>query len=333
LNAEDVEIGSELPNLVARRTAAELYAEADTAYKLALDVCDATAKQLGIRGSALQSFDAPGTPEEELQATLDERQEFLSVFNVLAARKLDLTVKLSALGGEVKQLAQSRSDACGVMNSLADRDREEYLDAQERYRVLTLKGKQQQHMQQQIAIAEAQANATQRQLEDVCKVKQQGQQTRDVVAHLTEVRNVFHRTEAPKMVSYTYVETMLGEVNEALDFFDAPFRVEMDENLGFTARFLDGVRVQPDSNLSVGERILLAMAFRITVNSTFAGQVGVLIMDEPTAGLDESNLGNLPRAIERLRDLSHERGLQVLFVTHEPRIAHHFDNVIELPAA
>jgi len=87
-----------------------------------------------------------------------------------------------------------------------------------------------------------------------------------------------------------------------------------------------------DRRLSVGERIVLSMAFRIAVNSTFAGRLGVLIMDEPTAGLDEHNLGCLPRAIEQLRVLSRERGLQVLFVSHEPRIQQYFENVISLTA-
>ena len=125
---------------------------------------------------------------------------------------------------------------------------------------------------------------------------------------------------------------MLEEVNATLEIFDAPYRVTMDENLGFIATFLDGVRRQPDRRLSVGERIVLAMAFRITVNSTFAGQVGMLVMDEPTAGLDEHNLGCLPQALSRLKELSDERGLQVLMVSHEGRIMSTFDNVITLPA-
>ena len=172
-----------------------------------------------------------------------------------------------------------------------------------------------------------------RQLAEFEQVMARNVAAREAKQHFTAVRQIFHHDEAPRMVSYTYVEQMLEEVNATLEIFDAPYRVVMDENLGFIANFLDGVRTQPDRRLSIGERIVLAMAFRITVNSTFASQVGMLVLDEPTAGLDEHNLGCLPNAINRLKELSDERGLQVFFVTHEPRITSIFDNVIELPAA
>jgi DNA repair exonuclease SbcCD ATPase subunit len=134
------------------------------------------------------------------------------------------------------------------------------------------------------------------------------------------------------MVAYTYLERMQVSINDTLELFDAPFRVTASEDLGFDARFDDG-RTVMDRRLSVGERIVLAMAFRITINSTFASSLGVLIMDEPTAGLDEHNLGCLPQALERLRALSDSCGLQILFVTHEPRISHLFDKVIDLSNA
>jgi len=175
-------------------------------------------------------------------------------------------------------------------------------------------------------------HATQK-LAEFRQIREHASMTRDAKDMLTLVRQVFHHDEAPRMVSYTYIEDMLEQVNDTLEIFDAPYRVSMDDNLGFVAGFLDGIRSQPDKRLSVGERIVLAMAFRIAVNSTFAGQVGVLVLDEPTAGLDEHNIGCLPRAIDRLKELSEERDLQVFFVTHEPRITGQFDNVIQLEAA
>ena len=180
---------------------------------------------------------------------------------------------------------------------------------------------------------ELQQDNTTRQLEEHRMITERTESIREATTHLHAVRRIFHHEECPRMCSYTYIEQMLAEINETLGIFDAPYRVIMDEHLGFIAKFLDGERTQPDKRLSVGERIVLAMAFRITVNSTFASQVGVLIMDEPTAGLDEHNLECLPKALERLKELSTQRGLQVLFVTHEPRITNLFDNVIELPAA
>jgi DNA repair exonuclease SbcCD ATPase subunit len=170
----------------------------------------------------------------------------------------------------------------------------------------------------------------QKTVKDTQDILAKGRRVRTAVAHLDDVRRIFHRDQAPRMVSFTYLEQMQHEINETLGLFDAPFRVTADETLGFTAEFLDGSRIVPDRRLSVGERVVLAMAFRIAVNSTFAGSLGLLSLDEPTAGLDEHNMGCLPQALERLREISQARGLQVFFVTHEPRISNLFDNVLDL---
>jgi DNA repair exonuclease SbcCD ATPase subunit len=62
----------------------------------------------------------------------------------------------------------------------------------------------------------------------------------------------------------------------------------------------------------------------------FAGKIGFLSLDEPTASLDQHSLGALEVALGRLRDLSESTGLQCLLVTHEPSLAGLFDGVLQL---
>lgn len=78
--------------------------------------------------------------------------------------------------------------------------------------------------------------------------------------------------------------------------------------------------------------MLLALAFRVAVNSLFAGTAGLLCLDEPTESLDERNLACLEVAIGKMRDLSESRGLQCLLVTHEPSFEVLFDGVLRLVA-
>jgi DNA repair exonuclease SbcCD ATPase subunit len=167
-------------------------------------------------------------------------------------------------------------------------------------------------------------------MQAAARVVRTAEATQKVVAHLENVRQIFHTSEAPRAVSFTYLEMLQDTINELLALFEAPFVVAPDDSFGFQATFTDDGRVMSDRRLSVGERIVLSMAFRVAVNSMLAGSLGLLVMDEPTAGLDEHNLDCLPRALDNLRRLSEERGLQVLFVTHEPRVMQHFDHVITL---
>lgn len=148
------------------------------------------------------------------------------------------------------------------------------------------------------------------------------------VRHLGDVRAVLHRNNLPRVVAEHYLRALQVETNQFLEVFDAPFRVEADDKLSFRALFNDG-REQPAGRLSGGEKVVLALAFRLSVNSMFAAEVGLLCLDEPTVGLDEHNLGCLQTALLRLKELSRERGLQVIMVTHERSLGHLFDRVID----
>ena len=123
---------------------------------------------------------------------------------------------------------------------------------------------------------------------------------------------------------------MEGVSQRHLSLFAATFSVAPDDSLGFTATFFDGSRTHSADRLSVGQKIILAISFRVAVNSTFAGSLSVLSMDEPTPGLHEEELDRLPEVFEPLRNVAQSQGLQIIVVTHEPRIEHLFDKVIEV---
>ena len=149
------------------------------------------------------------------------------------------------------------------------------------------------------------------------------------VRHLIEIREVLHRDNLPRIVAQHYLRELQIDTNAFLEVFEAPFRVETDEKLSFRAVFHDG-RNQPAVRLSGGEKVVLALAFRLSVNLMFAQDVGLLCLDEPTVGLDEHNLHCLKTALERLKELTRSRGLQVILVTHERGIGYLFDKVIDM---
>jgi DNA repair exonuclease SbcCD ATPase subunit len=144
-----------------------------------------------------------------------------------------------------------------------------------------------------------------------------------------DFRQVLHRDSLPRIVAQNYLDLMHDEINLLLTRFDSPFTITTDDTLSFIATFKDGRRVQA-ARLSGGEKVLLALAFRVVVNDIFAKDLGLLCLDEPTAGLDDGNIGCLKTAVERLKELSSTRGLQVIMVTHEKELSYLFDHVIEV---
>lgn len=161
--------------------------------------------------------------------------------------------------------------------------------------------------------------------------RQQDEAVRLVAArdHLEDMRAVVHYTALPKLVSAHHLGQLTAEVNTYLQLFEAPFRVEVDDKLSFTAVFSQGGRRRPAGRLSGGQKVVLALAFRLSVNNAFAKDLGLLCLDEPTVGLDEANLASLENALARLRELARSTGLQVIMVTHEKSLAHMFDHVID----
>jgi len=250
------------------------------------------------------------------QALLDLSQPRLQRQAELQATKTaktDETAKINAKLANVPNLTADQSELA--------RQQLEHLRQRERNRTT---------IESQKAAAEASLTQWQTQLTAAEAKELETAGTRYALEYFKTLRNVFHPNEAPRVVSFTYMQQIEEQVNDVLRLFEAPFSVQIDDALGFTATFYETGKQMADKRLSVGERIVLSMAFRIAVNATFAGSLGLLILDEPTAGLDEHNLGCLPRALEQLRVLSDERGLQIIFVTHEPRIAGYFDHVIDL---
>jgi DNA repair exonuclease SbcCD ATPase subunit len=146
---------------------------------------------------------------------------------------------------------------------------------------------------------------------------------------LQQVRDVLHRDAAPKAVMQRNLVRAQTVINEKLAIFDTTYRVTADPvDLSFIATFPDG-RTQPADRLSIGQKVLLALSFRLAMSELHA-QLGFLVLDEPTAFLDEHHIAGFAPVLLQLREVAAARGLQCLMVTHEQQLAPLFDDVIQL---
>ena len=138
---------------------------------------------------------------------------------------------------------------------------------------------------------------------------------------------------APRLVAQRNLQRLESAINELLQVFRVNFviKVATDGTPTFIAEFFDGRR-QVAQRLSVGQKTVLALAFRVAVNAMFAEEIGLLALDEPTASLDQPRIQALAPVLEKLRELSTAKGLQCLLVTHATNLSHLFESAIELEA-
>ena len=189
----------------------------------------------------------------------------------------------------------------------------------------------------QLEAAEKTIGSTKKFIDDLLEKKGIEDVSRAKVDVLKRVREGLGYKEIPRILSQNVMHGLTSCVNSYLDQFNAPFVVEAEEEgFGFRCCFIDG-RTMPDphpdaSLLSGGQKVALAIAFRMAIYMAFGGELGLLSLDEPTAYLDEASIGHLGELLEKVGAVARNKGLQILMATHEKAIMPFLDTKIDLDA-
>jgi len=149
------------------------------------------------------------------------------------------------------------------------------------------------------------------------------------------VKDWFHYANGPRVLVTATLAALTDDLNRFLGNFTAPFVVVPDpEQVGFKIEFTDGRDrpVEPPGTnvLSGGERVQLAVAFRLAIYKMFARKLGLLSLDEPTAFLDESNVDRFGIVLAKVRELARNMNTQVFMATHEPSVIPYMDAIVNL---
>ena len=83
----------------------------------------------------------------------------------------------------------------------------------------------------------------------------------------------------------------------------------------------DGVLAMKAGTLSVGQQQ------RVAVSRALIGEPPVIIADEPTSALDETSRDAF---LDLMFDQVRQQGATLLMVSHDPRLGHRFDRVLEM---
>lgn len=289
-------------------------------------------QQLRDRDSAeLDGLEAtpslPEETEEQLQCKVTDHAEYAAAIAEFAKVVTDARVQLSNLHGQVLQLQAQEVTATNQFNAISITQAEADAAAADVHRLVDRICEVNSANSELISVV-ASLELYRARLVDGEEVERVNAITSDWVGLLGPVRDLLHRESAPRFVSQRNLQRIQVVVNEHLERFDTDFRVRADEGLSFVARFNDG-RYQPAERLSGGQKVVLALSFRLAVNFMYS-DLGFLSLDEPTAYLDAHHIAGFEPVLNRLREYATSRGLQCIMVTHEQSLAHLFDSVNQL---
>jgi exonuclease SbcC len=166
-------------------------------------------------------------------------------------------------------------------------------------------------------------------------VKQEAQS--DLIAKrevLENVRDWFHYNKGPSIIINNLLDEITVAVNDFLSKFDSLFSVVPNYNsMSFNYYYHDPEIPIDDpyphcSEMSGGEKVVLAVSFRLATYAMFAQRVGLLVLDEPSVYLDSKNVGKLGTLLYSIKSLAKNLGLQVFISTHETSLMNHFDKIV-----
>lgn len=170
-------------------------------------------------------------------------------------------------------------------------------------------------------------------LEDKIKEKELSAPMAHKVEVLTNVRNWFHSSNGPRTMSVSAIKALNGYVNEYLQALHSEIEVmASDDGFSFVFRYLDGRPVSEPlpstAKLSGGQKICLALAFRLAIYRCFGQQMGIMVLDEPTAHLSPAGITYFGELLKTVSTLAKNMNLQIIMPTHEKEILPFMDSEI-----
>jgi DNA repair exonuclease SbcCD ATPase subunit len=278
--------------------------------------------------ASLEVYPQPVTSKEEAKKVIDLYNATHNQLTATASQIQNCDVTLAKLSAEREAILESIER---IVTELKDYEMFTEEDANSAASVLeTIRAKRQEvnKLNTDIAVNEADIRTING------KISFAENQERQAALHVTwnhridDLRRTYKYDALPTVVCFRYTQRVVDKLNDILSTIGAPFTISLQKDLAFLADF--GSHKVNAGRLSGGQKVLLAIAYRIAVNCTFASNLGLLCLDEPTVGLDDGNIGALEKAFECLKEFSETNGVQILVVTHERGIKHLFDNTVDL---
>ncbi len=268
---------------------------------------------------------------------LEEKLRDLQRLRLEAARLEQLASELDALRASVEELeselAGLRAERLRLQERLRGLEEElaRYEGVEEELRE---KRRQYQELRDQIARMKGRIEQLEREVtrlevvqEEANRLKNKLEAYMSALAAVERLRRVFGpqglprlvRVKARNVIEY-HLRDMLARFN--LDFVDV--RLGDDYEAVIVSR--DGEKTV--NMLSGGERVALAIAYRLALARAVGGRLGSLVMDEPTIHLDEERKREL---IDIIRYGLEATGLQqLIIVTHDRELEEAADIVLEV---
>lgn len=245
---------------------------------------------------------------------IDEQDAAAAAYSAYLETLRTFEAKLAVLV-EAHRLAAARLEEAEKLSGLDDAEREEWtqfvLEYDRHFREASERKFEIQRLQTQMSERQNQLQAYETETAEARKIA-------GVRKLFEDTRGLFHKDVLPRRVMRRTIEEINIHMNAYLQRFQVGFSAWLDENFDFIyEQGTSGAR--SCARLSGGQKVLLALAFRLASARVISSTFPVLVLDEPTIHLDDTTIEFMADVLTDLQE--HTAKNMTLFVlTHEERL-------------
>lgn len=271
--------------------------------------------------------------ETSALAGKEDAQQIVGLYQDLSKQLVELNAKVSTAASQAEHYGRATTEAEERL-ARAKEDLGEEVDVQT---YTSAKGSLDQDGADQLKIAEysgqidlcrRSAAETTARITEIVQAQANADKYKSWKSLCTRTRELFHRDRLPNIVANHYLGSINARMAKYLEMFGVPYSVRVNSELEIICSF--GTMEVPAERLSGGQKVELSLAFRFAIYDLFSGNLGLLVLDEPTVFLDTDRIDSVCRLMTMVRSYSQSAGLQVIVVTHEQRLAEVCDCVIRM---
>lgn len=343
LNNQNTQIGSQL---TTAKMEADGGARALTAYETELNLINTKLTEANV---AVQRLHEPKAPAAQLETELKGMRDVRAQLEQLFRQQGELEANIAANTKYHTEYLKEYENGSMLLRDVPECKNQSIdsalLSVQNKVRQLDMELTQAQELTVRVASLKGQAAELKNAMLTIQKTgteleRRRAQQSTytAVTATLDKTREWFHYANGPHALAVRVMEDLTAMVNSFLQRLNAPFvALSSTTDLGYRCTFTDG-RPMPKSGppdadeLSGGQKVLLAISFRLASYCMFANKQGILAIDEPTAWLDADNVSNFGSLLGKLKEVAIAMDLQLFISSHERQLLPFFDEIIDLHA-
>lgn len=172
------------------------------------------------------------------------------------------------------------------------------------------------------------ANNLAEDLKELCEDIEESKEASKEAQILNRCRDILHRENLPRVAASTLVEAISPRMCYYASLLGLPYPIKFTNNLDIVYEY-EG-KDRPFMALSGGQKVAVAIAFRLALVELMANDIGLLVLDEPTANLDNKVVSNFANVMEKVSALAKEKKMIVEVSTHEEQLERALTKIINL---